>query len=115
MTWKEWIGRTWLAFACIVASIISVYSWGKYATIHWRGPQHDRVEMLFGDNMCDYADASQWISLLAIILAIAQITYSIHGNKSANTTSGEKKTLLIINWITLLASLFTFMNSLALT
>ena len=70
---RKWSTLKWPGILSLISSWVSVFCWGRYASIHWHGPRNDWIGALLGENMIAYLGASGWISLVALILAIWQI------------------------------------------
>lgn len=106
-TITEWFYREWLAIASIAASCLAIHCWLRYADIHWNGDQGDWIAILFGSHATlYYYPASSWISLVALLLVIAQMIRS-RKHKSLRKT--------IFEILTLLYSLFAIVVSQAMT
>ena len=65
--------RNLWGIAGIFLSWISFICDSRYGAIHWHGQQHDLIAAIFGENMFAYKTTAQYVSLVAIALAITHI------------------------------------------
>ena len=57
---------SWFSFVCD----------SRYGAIHWHGPQRDMLASILGENMFFYKTTAQYMSLVAVALAITHLAFA---------------------------------------
>ena len=104
----------WLAFVSLGISIMALYCWHRYAMIHWHGPQKDWIGLICGEDMFRYLAASHWIAFSAVVLAAVQVV-RCRREKLICYVASKRWLICTANYLTLLACLWTFVATLAVT
>ena len=72
-TFIVWVRRKAWGLSSVAASLAALYSHGRYASLHWHGPEGDLIGAIMGENMGTFILASQYISVIAFALAMIHI------------------------------------------